>query len=226
MNNRLAIATLIVAALATAPLQAQIYQQPIYPTQRYVPAQQYIPQQPAPAQQKYYNINLSEEQKAKPSLGAAFYDSGRGVSVRSVYTNSPAQKAGINSGDMITKANGLPIQTAASLNALITGTPTGKPIKLTKQSSTGKVADVECTVMTVGQVLEASLVPEAGVFDEAVAQAEIQLKKMSKDIRNAETELEDLKNRYAKLQKDTNELKVKAKQQRIEEEKAKAEKSN
>lgn len=228
MKNCIALATLVLAAVACAPLEAQIYQQPTYPTQQYLPGQRYVPrtvtpvQRPAaPAKPQYFNINLNEAQKAQPSIGAAFYDSRGGVAVRSVYTNSPAQKAGVNSGDLITQANGKSITSAASLNAMITGAAAGSPIKLTKRNSIGKVTEVECTVTTMGKVLEASLVPEAGVYDQAVAQAQIQIKKMEKDIRNAEMELADLKKRYAKLQKDTVELKAKADQARAEEEKKK-----
>ena len=76
----------------------------------------------------------------------------------------------------------------------------------------------------MGDIIDASTVPEAGVYDTAVVQSEVQMQKMANEIKNAEMELGDLKKRYAALQKRTEELKMKAKQQRAAEEKMKAEK--
>ena len=108
---------------------------------------------------------------------------------------------------------------------MIEGAAVGSAIKLTKRNSIGKVDEVECSLMTVGAIIDASTVPEAGVYDTAVVQSEVQMQKMANEIKNAEMELGDLKKRYATLQKRTEELKMKAKQQRAAEEKMKAEKA-
>jgi len=47
---------------------------------------------PAP---NYYNVELNDEQKAKANMGASFSDARVGVSIRSVFTNGPAQQAGL-----------------------------------------------------------------------------------------------------------------------------------
>lgn len=222
MKNLIACSALLLTLIAFESTNAQVYQtQQIYPTQQVVPGRRVV--QPQAAQTpRYYNVTLTEEQKAKPSLGASFYDTGRGVGVRSVYTNSPAQKAGINSGDLITKVNGRPASTAAALNAAIEGAAAGTKIKLTKRTSAGKESEVECGSMTMGQIIEVSTVPEAGVFDTALVQAQVNLKKMANNIRNAETELADMKKRYASLEKQIADLKAKAAKAREAEEARKA----
>jgi len=224
--NKLIVCTVLALGLIALDQQAQAQVQ-VYPNQVYqgsstrqqiVPGQQrYIQGQQATPAPQYYNVTLNDEQKAKPSTGASFFDMGKGVGVRSVYTNSPAQKAGINSGDLITKANGQAVTSAAALNAMIEGAGAGSTVKLTKRTSAGKTSDVECSLMTVGQILEASTVPEAGVFDSAVAQAQVNLKRMENEIRNSEAELQDLKKRYGALQKQIGDLKAKAEKARVEE---------
>jgi C-terminal processing protease CtpA/Prc len=226
--NKLIVCTALVLGLVALGQQshAQVYAggqiyQGTPGVQQYSPQQQYTQGQPqarpAPQQTQYYNVNLSEAEKSKPSIGASFYDTGRGVAVRSVYTNSPAQQAGINSGDLITKVNGQAVTTAASLNGMIAGVSEGSTIKLTKRSNSGKTDEVSCGVKTVGSILEASIVPEAGVFDTAVVQGQVNLKKMANDIKNAEVELADMKKRYASLQKQIEDLKAKAEVARKEE---------
>jgi len=221
--NKLIVCTVLALGLIAldqqAQAQVQVYPNQIYqgsPARQIVPGQQQYIQGQATTPQ-YYNVTLTEEQKAKPSTGASFFDMGKGVGVRSVYTNSPAQKAGINSGDLITQANGQDVTSAAALNAMIESAGAGNTIKLTRKTSAGKTNEVECSLMTAGQILEASIVPEAGVFDSAVAQAEVNLKKMENEIRNSEAELQDLKKRYAALQKQIGELKTKAEKARAAE---------
>ena len=169
-------------------------------------------QQQAP---RYYNVTLTDAQKAQPSVGAAFYDTGQGMGVRSVYTNSPAQNAGINSGDLISKVNGQPVANVATYNAMIARMKPGASVRLTKRSkSTGKVSDVDCKLMTVGEIINASVVPEAGVYETAALKAEQMLKGVQQEIQNAESELVDLKKRYAAQQQQLNDLRAKAKAER------------
>ncbi len=217
--------TLLIAAttIMAASAEAQIRQ--TYPQQRaYGSAtRQVVPQVQTPS---YQNVTLSKEQMAQSTLGASFADSAAGVVVRSVFTNSPAHKAGLNTGDVISKLNGNAVPNAASMGAAINGMSEGDVIKLTRRNSVGKVADVDCSVSTMGAVLKASNVPEAGVYGPAIAQAQVTLKKMEVDIRNATQELEAMKKQYADLQKRTGELKMKAEEVRKQEQARKAEEKN
>ncbi len=185
------------------PLQQPGFvQQPGFGQPQQVQRQQQTPQ--------YQNINMSEAQMAQPSTGASFYDTGGGIGVRSVYTNSPAQKAGINSGDFISKVNGRPIPNVATFNSMVTRMKAGETISLTKRSREGKETDCECQLMTFGEIMKASMVPEAGVYDNAVLKAEQMLKALGQQIKTAETELGDMKKRYADQEKQIGELRARA----------------
>lgn len=190
-------------------VQGQIIQTPRpYPVPAGVPQgmSQQAYQSPAPT---YYNVELNDEQKAKPSLGASFADAVTGVTVRSVFTNGPAQKAGLSSGDVVTKANGQAIQSSAAFEAMIGGMKAGDSIKLTKLDD-GKEKEVQCSLMTMGQIIEASTVPEAGPFDQAVAQGQQGLASLKQKIKNATVELESMKKSLAAEEKRVADLKVKA----------------
>ena len=154
---------------------------------------------------------------AKSTLGASFADSAVGVVVRSVYTNSPADKAGLKTGYVISKLNGQAVSNSASLNAAIEGMSDGDVLKLTCKNSVGKVADVNCNVSTMGKVMEASNVPEAGVYGPAIAQAEVSLQQMGIKIKNAAQELEAMKKQYADMEKKIGELKAEAEEVRKKE---------
>ena len=201
------IYTILIAAVTamSSSVQAQ-YQYPAQQGQNLGPVvRQAVPQTP-----KYQNVTLTEEQMAKSTLGASFADSSAGVVVRSVYSNSPADKAGLKTGDMISKLNGKAIPSSASLIAAIEGMSDGDLLKLTCKNSVGKVADIDCNVSTMEQVMKASNVPEEGVYGPAIAQAEVSLKKMGYEINTAAQELEAMKKQYAALQKKIGELKAKA----------------
>lgn len=223
MNTKISIAslTLLVAFSVLADSsQAQVYQGS-------ATRQQYAPQytqgqvvqgsatQSAPTQ--YYNVTLNDEQKAKSSIGAVFYDTQAGAAVRTVYTNSPAQMAGLNSGEVITKINGKPVQGGAWLTTMIEGMAEGDAFSMTKRSVVGKEMKVDCRVTTMGKVLEGSIVPEAGVYDQAVIRAQTMMKEMEVNIRNAEAELADSKKRYAAMQQRVEDLKAKAEMERKKE---------
>ena len=171
---------------------------------------------------QYFNVNLSDAQKAAPNTGATFYDTGAGVAVRSIYTNGPAQKAGLNSGDIILKANDQPVSSSGALNAMIAKMQPGSSVKFTKRSSNGSVGDCNCQLMTMGEIINASIVPEAGVYDTAVIKAENLMKGLQQQISNAESELMDMKKRYEMQAKQVQDLKAKAEEAREAEKKRKA----
>ena len=179
--------------------------------QVYRPQQRTYQATPAPT---YFNVEMNEEQKKKPSLGAAFVDSTTGISVRSVFTNGPAQKAGLSSGDVVVKANGKAITNAAAFESMIGGMQPGAMLTMTKMDD-GKEKEVQCKLMTMGQIIEASTVPEAGPFDRAAQQGEQELAAMRQKIKNDTAELEDLKKRFAVEEKRVADLKVKAKDARM-----------
>ena len=205
--------------------QSQIYQQPQYQQgqpQVFQQGQpiirgQVVPQQQRMTQQQpqYSNMTMTEAQKAMPSTGASYYDSTAGVAVRSVYSNGPAFKAGINSGDVISKANGQPLRSAATLNSMVAQMKAGDTIKLTKKSNTGKVSEVACQLMTMSQIIEASNAPDASAYDLAVEKATVLLSKLGQEIKTSESELGDMKKRYASQQKQLEALRVKAKEARV-----------
>ena len=217
MNTKITIAslTLLVAfsVLADSSQALQVYQGSAT-RQQYAPQYQGVPQA-TPTQ--YQNVTLNEEQKAKTTIGAVFYDTQAGAAVRTVYTNSPAQMAGINSGEVITKINGKPVQSGAWLTSMIEGMSEGDAFSMTKRSVIGKEMKVDCKVSTMGKVLEGSIVPEAGVYDQAVIKAQAMMKEMELNIRNAESELAESKKRYAAMQKRIDELKAKAEMERKKE---------
>ena len=213
--NKGTIYTLLIAAVTAMSSTAQAqYQYPVQRGQNFGSATRQAAPQQVPT---YQNVTLNESQMAKSTLGATFADSAVGVIVRSVYTNSPAHKAGLNSGDMISKLNGKAVPNSASLVSAIDGMSDGDVIKLTRKNSVGKVVDIDCNVTTMGMVLKASNVPEAGVYGPAIAQAEVSLKKMQFDMRNAEKELQDMKTQYAALEKKIGELKMQAEEVRKKE---------
>ena len=176
-------------------------------------------QQPASG---YTNVVMSDAEKAKPSLGASFSDTAGGISVRSTFTNSPASNAGLKSGDVLTMVNGKAIQSVASFNGMVAGLQAGDMIELAKTSSSGQKSKVKVKVMTMGDVMKSSIVPEAGVYDQAAVKAEVELKRMAQEIKNAQLDMDDLKKGYAAQEKRVADLKEQAKTARMETEKRKA----
>jgi C-terminal processing protease CtpA/Prc len=209
INKGIIYTVLIAAITAVTTLGSSVQAQFQYPNQRGQnlgsATRQAVPQTP-----NYQTVTLTEAQMAKSTLGASFADSAVGVVVRSVYTNSPADKAGLKTGYVISKLNGKAVSNSASLNATIEGMSDGDLLKLTCKNSVGKVADVQCNVSTLGQVMEASNVPEAGVYGSAIAQAKVSLEQMGIRIKNATQELEAMKKQYAAQEKKIGELEAKA----------------
>ncbi len=151
----------------------------------------------------------TEEQLAKPGIGADLYDTGSSPGVRSVYTNGPAQKAGLQSGDMITKVNGKAAGTVADLNAKLASMASGDALTLTR-SRDGEEQDLSVSLMTLNEIMQASIVPEPGIYDSAIQQIESRVATMKQRIKNAQQDLEDLTKGLADQEKQLGELKAKA----------------
>ena len=207
-TTALAVITIVTSCMANA--------QVIYQNSRVIQGSQprvVVPQgsqtRYATPEPTYYNVELTDEQKAQASLGANFNDAVNGVTVRSVFTNGPAQNAGLTSGDVVTKANGSPIQNAASFKAMIGKMQSGTPLKLTKLVE-GEEKEVQCNLMTMAEIIKASTVPEAGPYDRAVVLGEQQLANLGQQIKNYQAELEDMNKRYQMEEKRIADLKAKA----------------
>jgi len=215
MTQKVIVTSALVLAFVASISEAQQFQyQQQFRQPQYQQYQQFQPQyqnpirvQPGSATQGsstqpttgYTNVVMSDAEKAKPSLGASFSDTAGGISVRSTFTNSPASKAG-----------------------LIGGMNPGDMIELAKTSSSGQKSKVKVKLMTMGDVMKSSIVPEAGVYDQAVTKANVELERMGQEIKNAELDLADLKKGYAAQQERIGKLQQQAKSARMEMEKRKA----
>jgi len=151
----------------------------------------------------------TEEELKQPSIGALLYDTGGSPAVRSVFANGPAQKAGVQSGDLITKINGEATTNVTDFNSKIASMTAGDSVKLT-HSRDGKEADITVSVMTFSDVSKASLVAEAGVFDSAIGQSELRIESTKQRIKNTQMDLEDLTKSLAEQEKELEALKAKA----------------
>ena len=121
--------------------------------------------------------------------------------VRSVFTNGPAQKAGLRSGDVITKINGEASTTVAEFNAKLSSMSAGDTFQLTR-SRNDEETDVTVSVMTLADVLKASLVPEPGMFDSAIGQSKTRITSLKQQIENAKLDMADLEKRLAAEEKE------------------------
>ena len=121
--------------------------------------------------------------------------------VRSVFTNGPAQKAGLQSGDAITKINGEAATNVADFNSKLASMSAGDTFQLTR-SRNGEETDVTVSVMTLADVLQASLVPEPGMFDSAIGQSKTRIVSTKQQIENAKLDMADLEKRLAAEEKE------------------------
>lgn len=203
-------AIFVTAFVSSAPAQTIVNQGSQV---RGVPVQRV--QQFAPQAQNFSNLQqMSKATLDKVEIGATVYDTGAGgIGVRSVFTNSPAQKAGIQSGDFITKANGQPIQSAASFNTMINGMKSGQTVKLTRVKS-GKESEVQVQAATMAQIVEASNVPELNIYDKAIMEANQQVAVLKQQIKNTQEDLKDLTDRLAAQESRLGDLKTKAEETR------------
>ena len=222
MTQKAFTTALLVLALVASVSDAKPFQQQYQQQYQQQPVQV---QRGTPGLQRisgYTNVTMTDEQKAKPSTGASFYNSAGGVAVRSTFTNSPAQKAGMVSGDIITMVNGKALQNVEALNAMIGKMASGDVLKMTKRNARGKETDVSLALMTTEEVMNASIVPEAGVYDQAVSQADIQLQRMAQQIKNTKEDLAELEKNYEAMKQRMADFQAKAKAARMEADKQKA----
>jgi len=93
-------------------------------------------------------------QDVTPNLAKAFkLDSPNGAVLTSIEPETPAQKAGLQAGDVVTAVNGESITDSNSLRLRISRTPPGTPVRLTVQRAEGPK---EITV-TLGQLPSQSI---------------------------------------------------------------------
>jgi S1-C subfamily serine protease len=85
---------------------------------------------------------LDQAAQAKPKLGASVADAASqvkkhpgipaaGAYVGKVKSGSPAEQAGLHSGDVITALGGQPVERAGDVQRLLSGMPPGRDISLT-----------------------------------------------------------------------------------------------
>lgn len=201
------VAGLVVATAAT--VQAQTFYGTPGTIQGTIYSQGEALPQGAVIQQEEVLQTPSEEDLKQLRIGVSLYDSGSSPAIKSVFTNSPAQKAGLQSQDLITKINGEATTTVADFNSKLAGMAAGDSVTLT-HSRDGEEAEVSVTVMTLGDIVKASIVPEAGAFDSAISQSEARITSTQQQIKNAMQDLEDLKKSLAAQEKELGELKTKA----------------
>ena len=182
-------------------------------------AQSFTTQQPVfqggfPQQGNFQSETLvqtpSEEDLKKASIGASFFDAGAStITVASVYTNSPAQKAGLQTGDMLKQLNGEAIANSQAFTAAISEMNPGDTITVSKFENE-ESTDVTISVSTMSDIMKASIVPDAGAYDSAINQSEQQLSGLRQRIKNTEMDLEDLKKTLAAKEKELVDLQAKA----------------
>ena len=151
----------------------------------------------------------TEEQLKQLRIGANLYDNGANPVVRSVFTNGPAQKAGLQSGDAITKINGEAATNVADFNTKLAAMSAGDTFQLTR-SRNGEESDVTVSVMTLADVLQASLVPEPGMFDATIGQTKTRIVSLKQQIENAKLDMQDLEKRLAAEEEELGKLMQKA----------------
>ena len=163
--------------------------------------------------QSFQNVQTiqepTEEQLKQLRIGANLYDSGSSPVVRSVFTNGPAQRAGLQSGDIITKINGEASTTVADFNSKLAAMSAGDTFQLTR-SRGGEETDLTVSVMTLADVLKASIVPELGMFDSAIGQSKTRITSLKQQVENTKLDMQDLEKRLAAEEKKLAELMAKA----------------
>lgn len=93
----------------------------------------------------------SEEQGQYQGIGAEVQEKNGNVVIVAPFDGSPAQKAGLRSGDIILKVNGQPVTDTETAVSLILG-PAGTSVTLTIQSPSGTTRDVTLVRATINIV--------------------------------------------------------------------------
>ena len=192
---------LVFAAATSSHAQSFTTQQPIY-------------QGGYPSQGNYQTETIvqtpSAEELEKASIGASFFDAGTStITVSTVFTNSPAQEAGLQTGDMLKKLNGEAIENAQAFTAAVREMNPGDSITVTRFKD-GESKDMTIGVAALSEIMKGSMVPEAGAYDNAIARQEQQLNMLRQKIKNAEMDLEDMKKTLTSQEKGVADLKTKA----------------
>ncbi len=95
---------------------------------------------------------LTEQEARRQGLDAV-----RGVKIDSVFANSPAQRAGLKSGDIVLSINGHPVDNNSQLSVLVASAKSGQPIPIEivrdgeRETLTAVVADRETFLASLDQ---------------------------------------------------------------------------
>ncbi len=107
-----------------------------------------------------------------PQIGVTVRDGekGEGVVVNDVRSESPASKAGVKAGDIISEFDGERVRSARQLTRLVQETPSGRAVKM--------------AVMRDGKRVDLTVTPEAGTASVWNEQTRGDLQKLQQDLRN------------------------------------------
>ena len=222
MKNSIVFTIVATIALAvTSTSQAQIIRNyrnaPIQ--QNY--QQQGVPyyQQAAPVMQNQRRMGtstevelppMSEVELAKSDIGATFVDAGNSsLRVGAVFSKSPAKSADLRTGDFVTKVNGKAVPSAAQFKAMIGGMEPGSKVKLTHKRGVNE-REIEVAVMKMSEIVKASITPEPGTFDRAIAETNRGILTLKQKIKNTEEDLKDLQELLVGQEKRLVDLQAKA----------------
>ena len=95
---------------------------------------------------------------------------------------------------------------------MIEGMKSGDSFEFMKKNKQGKESEAEIKLMTMGEIIEASTVPETNAYDGVVRQTKSGISNLKQQIKITEKDLTDMKKRLAAQEKSLGEMKVKAEQ--------------
>jgi serine protease Do len=117
--------------------------------------------------------NLTEDLASSLNIKAT-----KGVVVADVVSGSPAEKAGVKRGDVITSFNGKEIKDSHELSALVAGTPVDKTVPL-KIIRDGKDVTLQ---ITTGNLVDTSEPPKSAAKESTPSKWGLQLQELTPDI--------------------------------------------